>query len=164
VDQHDVHVNIAVQISAPQWVQARLWHVSDDVSGRRRGACWGGSPRNAPLALSDDAAGLLIALPFSRRHGIWRACRGPDVRRREPRRAPAILPIVMGSSGAGPVAISVSYEIDPTGRRLHHGHPVCAIRLRDGAWWGLFASSADAPLNGRSSSNRGRNISANASG
>jgi MFS family permease len=146
--------NIAVQISAPSWVQARLlgtYQMTFQAGMAIGSACWGwiAERTSTPLALSMAAAGLLITLPFSRRHeilaGVPRDLTSAAAAKALGRSAPTV--VIELDPDTGPVMISVSYEIDPGDEDgfVAAIHDLRAIRLRDGAMrWGLFRDSADA--------------------
>ncbi|HKW02599.1 MAG TPA: MFS transporter [Vicinamibacterales bacterium] len=146
--------NIAVQISAPPWVQARLlgtYQMTFQAGMAIGSACWGwiAEHTSTPLALSAAAVGLLIALPFSRRHeilaGVPRDLTSAAAAKALGRSAPTV--VIELDPDTGPVMISVSYEIDPADEDgfIAAIHDLRAIRLRDGAMrWGLFRDSADA--------------------
>jgi hypothetical protein len=94
------------------------------------------------------AAGLLITLPFSRRHeilaGVPRDLTSAAAAKALGRSAPTV--VIELDPDTGPVMISVSYEIDPADEDgfVAAIHDLRAIRLRDGAMrWGLFRDSAD---------------------
>lgn len=145
--------NIAVQVSAPPWVQARLlgtYQMTFQAGMAIGSACWGwiAEHTSTPLALSIAAAGLLVALPFSRRHeilaGAPRDLTSAAEAKALGRSAPTV--VIELDPDTGPVMISVSYEIDPGDEDgfLSAIHHLRAIRLRDGAMrWGLFRDSAD---------------------
>jgi hypothetical protein len=134
-------------------VQARLlgtYQMTFQAGMAIGSACWGliAEHTSTPIALSIAAVGLLVALPFSRRHeilaGAPRDLTSAAEAKALGRSAPTV--VIELDPDTGPVMISVSYEIDPADEygfvtAIHH---LRAIRLRDGAMrWGLFRDSAN---------------------
>jgi MFS family permease len=144
--------NIAVQVSAPSWVQARLlgmyqmtFHAGMAVGSATWG--WVAEHTSTPLALSLAGLGLLVTLPFSRRYAIVADARdltSAAQARALNRSAPTV--VIELEPDDGPVMISVDYQIEPGDAEafVRAIHALRAIRLRDGAIrWGLFHDAAD---------------------
>jgi MFS family permease len=145
--------NIAVQISAPPWVQARLlgtYQMTFQAGMAIGSAFWGAVAERAstPVALTLAAAALLVGLPFSRRYRILAG--EPDdltsaaQAKALNRSAPTV--VIELDPDEGPVMVSVDYQIDAAEADAFVGaiHDLRAIRLRDGAVrWGLFHDAAD---------------------
>ncbi len=142
--------NIAVQLSAPAWVQARLLGSYQMVfqAGMAIGsAIWGLVAQHfgTSTALAAAAAGLLIGLPAARR---FRLPSGRVVDLSSARGLNRSDPTVMIELRPedGPVLISVEYDIDPedADRFVEAMECLRPIRLRDGAMrWGLFHDAAN---------------------
>jgi MFS family permease len=143
--------NVAVQIVVPPWVQARALGAYQMVfqGGLAIGsAVWGlvATNTSTTISLSAAAAGLLIGLPLTRRFRV----RHPELNllplsaSGRARSVPA-LP-VEPKPEAGPVLISIAYDVDPD-HAAEFAQAIDAlkeIRLRDGALrWGLFRDPAD---------------------
>jgi MFS family permease len=144
--------NIAVQVAAPAWVQARLLGIYQMTfhAGMALGsAAWGAVAEHTttPLALSAAGLALLVTLPLARRYRITAETRdltSAAQARALSRSAPAVV-IELGPDD-GPVMITVDYRIDPADAAgfVRAVHDMRAIRLRDGAVrWGLYQDSAD---------------------
>jgi MFS family permease len=142
--------NIAVQISAPAWVQARLlgtYQMTFQAGMAIGSAFWGWMAEHSstPLALCFAAGGLLIGLPISRGYRVPSAvsvdlssARGLALS------DPAVLVDLRPEEG--PVLISIRYRIDPAEAEgfVAAVHELKPIRLRDGAVrWGLYKDAAD---------------------
>ncbi len=146
--------NIAVQVSAPSWVQARLlgtYQMTFQAGMAIGSAVWGwiAEHTSTPTALAIAAAGLVACLPLSRRYRILAGAPGDLTSAAQAkalnRSAPTV--VIELDPDTGPVMISVDYEIDPADEDdfVRAIHDLRAIRLRDGAVrWGLFRDSADA--------------------
>jgi MFS family permease len=142
-------LNVTAQVVVPQWVKARAlasYQLVVQGSMALGGVLWGGaaSRTTVPIAL-DLAAGLLvIGLAVGLRYRLSEA----ETFESEPL---SLMPTpeVTGEikPDAGPVMVSIEYEIDPA-RATDFRHAMNAlrtIRYRDGAvFWGLF-SDADKP-------------------
>jgi MFS family permease len=143
--------NVAVQVVVPPWVQARALGAYQMVfqGGLAIGsAVWGlvATHTSTPVSLSAAAAGLLIGLPLTRRFRV----RHPELNllplsASGRARSVPVLP-VEPKPEAGPVLISISYDVDPDDA-AEFAKAIDAlkeIRLRDGALrWGLFRDPAD---------------------
>lgn len=143
--------NVAVQTVVPPWVQARALGTYQMVfqGGLAIGsAMWGlvATHTSTPVSLSAAAVGLLIGLPLTRRFRV----RHPELDLSplslsgRPRSLPA-LPIEPKPE-AGPVLISITYDVDPANAEEFTNaiDALKEIRLRDGALrWGLFRDPAD---------------------
>lgn len=142
--------NIAVQLSAPAWVQARLLGSYQMVfqAGMAIGsAVWGlvAEHFGTSSALSVAAAGLLIGLPAAKRFRIpsgrianLSSARGLN------RSDPTVLIELRPEDG--PVLIAVEYNIDPRDEVEFIEAIECLrpIRLRDGAMrWALYHDAAN---------------------
>lgn len=142
--------NIAVQLSAPAWVQARLLGSYQLVfqAGMAIGsAIWGLVAEHFSTAISlyVAAAGLLIGLPAARRFRIpsgrvadLSSARGLN------RSDPTVLIELRPEDG--PVLIAVEYAIDPQDAERFFEALECLrpIRLRDGAMrWALYHDAAN---------------------
>lgn len=143
--------NVAVQVVVPPWVQARALGAYQMIfqGGLAIGsAVWGlvATHTSTPVSLAAAAAGLLIGLPLTRRFRV----RHPELNllplsaSGRSRSVPA-LP-VEPKPEAGPVLISIVYDVDPD-NAAEFAKAIDAlkeIRLRDGALrWGLFRDPAD---------------------
>jgi MFS family permease len=145
--------NIAIQLSAPPWVQARLLgtYQMTFMAGMAIGsAVWGAVAEHAgtPLALVLAAVGLVGGLPLTRRYAILRGEPGDLTSAAAARALNRSAPTVMIElqPDDGPVMISLDYQIDPADADafVRAIHELRAIRLRDGAVrWGLFHDAAD---------------------
>jgi MFS family permease len=145
--------NIAVQVSAPSWVQARLlgtYQMTFQAGMAIGSAFWGAVAERAstPVALTAAAAALLVGLPLSRRYRILAGAPGDLTSAAQAkalnRSAPTV--VIELDPDEGPVMVSVDYQIDAGDAEAFVGaiHDLRAIRLRDGAVrWGLFHDSAD---------------------
>ncbi len=142
--------NIAVQTSAPAWVQARLLGTYQMVfqAGMAIGsAVWGAVAERwgTPAALSAAAVGLLVGLPLARRYKVTSGVLA-DLSSAQglTRSDPSV--VIDLKPEQGPVLISIRYYIDPQRAEdfVSAIHELKGIRLRDGAMrWGLFKDAAD---------------------
>jgi len=145
--------NIAVQVSAPPWVQARLlgaYQMTFQAGMAIGSACWGAIAERSstPTALAIAAVGLLITLPLSRRYPVLKGAPGDLTSAAQARALGRSAPTVVIEldPDTGPVMISVDYEVDPADADAFIAaiHDLRAIRLRDGAMrWGLFHDAAN---------------------
>jgi MFS family permease len=145
--------NIAVQVSAPSWVQARLlgsYQMTFQAGMAIGSAFWGAVAERAstPIALTTAAAALLVGLPLSRRYRILAGEPGDLTSAAQAkalnRSAPTV--VIELDPDEGPVMVSIDYQIDAAEADAFVAaiHDLRAIRLRDGAVrWGLFHDSAD---------------------
>jgi MFS family permease len=143
--------NVAVQVVVPPWVQARALGAYQMVfqGGLAIGsALWGvvATHTSTTASLSAAACGLVVGLPLTRRFRV----RHPELNllplaaSGRARSVPA-LP-VEPKPEAGPVLISVMYDVDPDNAEEFTKviDDLKEIRLRDGAMrWGLFRDPAD---------------------
>jgi MFS family permease len=146
-------LNIAVQVSAPSWVQARLlgtYQMTFQAGMAIGSAFWGAVAERAstPVALTAAAAALLVGLPLSRRYRILAGAPGDLTSAAQAkalnRSAPTV--VIELDPDEGPVMVSIDYQIDAVEADAFVAaiHDLRAIRLRDGAVrWGLFHDSAD---------------------
>lgn len=145
--------NIAIQLSAPPWVQARLlgtYQMTFQAGMAIGSALWGwiAEHTSTPIALSAAGAMLLISLPLARRYRLvadeLRDLTSAAQAKALNRSAPTV--VIELDPDTGPVMISVSYEIDRADQQafVRAIHDLRAIRLRDGAVrWGLFHDASD---------------------
>jgi len=142
-------LNLAVQISAPHWVQARALGTYQMVfsGGMALGSViWGliAEHLSTPISLTSAAAGMLITLPFSLRMHVLRG-EQPDL---SPYRSTYMLPqlAIEPEMSDGPVRVLIDYDIDPEDYNdfVHAIHELKDVRLRDGAMrWGIFQDAND---------------------
>ncbi len=142
--------NIAVQTSAPAWVQARLlgsYQMTFQAGMAIGSAVWGAIAQrwNTPAALCIAAFGLVLGLPLARRFHVATAdyadvSSAAGLTRSDPSVVVELRP------DDGPVLISIRYRIDPADEEKFVAaiHDLRPIRLRDGAMrWGLFKDASD---------------------
>lgn len=145
--------NIAMQMAAPPWVQARLlglYQMTFHAGMALGSAAWGlvAEHSSTPVALAIAAAGLVLTLPLARRFRILAEARDLSsfARARALNRwDPAV--VIDFELDDGPVMISVDYEIDVAEAEAFTRaiNALRAIRMRDGAIrWGLFRDAVDA--------------------
>jgi MFS family permease len=136
-------LNLAVQVSAPDWVQARALGIYQMVfsGGMAIGSViWGSIAEHVstPVSLAVAAGGLLITLPLSSRLHILRG-ELPDL---SPFGSKAFVPLALEPEMSdGPVRILVDYIVDPQDYNafVKAIHELKDVRLRDGAIrWGIF--------------------------
>jgi len=138
-------LNLAVQVSAPGWVQARALGTYQMVfsGGMALGSViWGllAEHFTTPVSLTTAAAGMLITLPLSRRLHVLRG-EQPDL---SPLRSKLlVIPqlVMEPEMSDGPVRIMLDYEIDPKDYNefVQAIHQLRDVRMRDGAMrWGIF--------------------------
>ena len=142
--------NIAVQMSAPAWVQARLLGAYQMIfqAGMAIGsAIWGAIAQRwtTPVALCAAALALVFELPLARRYRVTSTVH-TDLSSAQglARSDPSV--VIELRPDDGPVLISVRYQIDPAQEEdfVTAVHELRPIRLRDGAMrWGLFKDAAD---------------------
>jgi MFS family permease len=141
--------NLAVQISAPNWVQARSLGIYQMVfsGGMAVGSIiWGlvAEHISTPVSLVAAAGGLLITLPLTSRLHVLRG-ELPDL---SPFRSNSPTPrfVIEPELSDGPVRILIDYRIDPEDYNdfVQQIHKLKNIRLRDGALrWGIFQDTND---------------------
>jgi MFS family permease len=142
--------NLAVQVTAPDWVQARVLGTYQMVfsGGMAIGSViWGfvAEHLSTPISLTAAAAGLLVTLPLSRKFHVLRG-ELPDL---SPFRMEDALPQLTNEPGMsdGPVRILIDYIVAPENYNAFVAaiHELRDVRLRDGAIrWGIF-QDADNP-------------------
>jgi len=141
--------NIAVQISAPGWVQARLlgaYQMTFQAGMAIGSAVWGAVAEHwsTPTSLAIAAIGLLAGLPFGRRFSVATGALDLTSANSLTRADPSV--VIELQPEDGPVLISIRYRIDPAqaDEFVSAIHELKAIRLRDGAMrWGLFKDASD---------------------
>jgi MFS family permease len=142
--------NIAVQLSAPAWVQARLLGSYQMVfqAGMAIGsAIWGllAEKIGTPVALCIAAAGLLVGLPLARRFPVPSGRIADLSRARGLNRSDPTVLIELRPED-GPVLIAIEYQIDPARAKEFIQALQCLrpVRLRDGAMrWALYHDAAN---------------------
>ncbi|HET9086421.1 MAG TPA: MFS transporter [Acidobacteriaceae bacterium] len=136
-------LNLAVQVSAPDWVQARALGIYQMVfsGGMAIGSIiWGSIAEHisTPVSLAVAAGGLLITLPLSSRLHILRG-ELPDL---SPFGSKVFVPLALEPEMSdGPVRILIDYIVDPQDYNafVKAIHELKDVRLRDGAIrWGIF--------------------------
>ena len=142
-------LNLAVQVSAPHWVQARALGTYQMVfsGGMALGSViWGllAEHLSTPISLAAAAGGLLVTLPFSRRLHVL-CGEQPDL---SPMRTDFAVPhlVLEPEMHDGPVRILIDYCVDPEDYNdfVHAVHKLRDVRLRDGAMrWGIFQDAND---------------------
>jgi len=142
-------LNLAVQLSAPGWVQARTLGIYQMVfsAGMAIGSViWGFVAEHAStrISLAAAGAGLLITLPLSNRLHVLRG-ELPDFPPFNPK---SLVPplAVEPQMTDGPVRIMVDFyvNLDDYNDFVHAIHKLKDIRLRDGAMrWGVFQDADD---------------------
>jgi MFS family permease len=142
--------NIAVQVAAPAWVQARLLGTYQTVfqAGMAIGSAfwgWVAERSSTPVALAAAALGLLAGLPLAAKYRITTGMTADlSSARALTRSAPSVLIELRPEDG--PVLISIRYCIDPEHAEefIRAIQELKTIRLRDGAMrWGLFKDASD---------------------
>ena len=140
-------LNVTAQVVVPQWVKARAlasYQLVVQGSIAIGGLLWGGAASHSaiPVAL-DLAAGLLVVgLVVGLRYRLSESeafVSEPESLMPTPELTGEIKP------DAGPVMVSVEYEIDPARAKdfEHAMNALRTIRYRDGAvFWGLFSDAA----------------------
>jgi MFS family permease len=142
-------MNLAVQVSAPSWVQARALGMYQMIfsGGMALGSViWGlvAEHFSTPVALAAAAGGLIVTLPFSLRLHVMRG-EQPDF---TPYRSRLLAPqlLVEPELWEGPVRIMIDYHIDLADYNefVHAIHELRDVRMRDGAVrWGIFQDAND---------------------
>jgi MFS family permease len=142
-------LNLAIQISAPHWVQARALGTYQMVfsGGMALGSViWGllAEHLSTPISLATAAGGLLVTLPFSRRLHVL-CGEQPDL---SPMRTDFAVPhlALEPAMHDGPVRILIDYCVDPEDYNdfVYAVHKLRDVRLRDGAMrWGVFQDAND---------------------
>jgi hypothetical protein len=142
-------LNLAIQISAPHWVQARALGTYQMVfsGGMALGSViWGllAEHLSTPISLATAAGGLLVTLPFSRQLHVL-CGEQPDL---SPMRTGFDAPHLayQPEMYEGPVRILIDYCVDPQDYNdfVHAVHKLRDVRLRDGAMrWGIFQDAND---------------------
>jgi MFS family permease len=142
-------LNLAIQVSAPNWVQARALGAYQMVfaGGMAIGSViWGvlAEHFSTPISLAVAACGLLVTLPLSMRLHVLRG-EMPDLSPFRSRLLPPQLAIEPEMSD-GPVRILIDYLVEPEDYNafVHAIHELKDVRLRDGAIrWGIFQDASD---------------------
>jgi len=142
--------NLAVQVSAPSWVQARALGIYQMVfsGGMAIGSViWGviATHASTPISLASAACGLLITFPLTHRLHVLRG-ELPDF---SPSNSRSLAPelAIEPKMSDGPVRILIDYYIDAENYNefVHAIHEMKNVRLRDGAMrWGIFQDANDA--------------------
>jgi MFS family permease len=142
-------LNLAVQVSAPNWVQARALGTYQMIfsGGMALGSViWGliAEHFSTPASLTAAAAGMLVTLPFSLKLHVLHGAQ-PDLR---PFRSKLLVPqlVLEPEMSDGPVRIMLDYDIDPDDYNefVRAIHALRDVRLRDGAMrWGVFQDAND---------------------
>ncbi|WP_158750397.1 MFS transporter [Acidobacterium sp. S8] len=143
-------LNLAVQVLAPNWVQARALGIYQMVfsSGMAIGSViWGmiAEHISTPVSLTSAAIGLLVTIPIGSRLHVLRG-EQPDLTPFRSKFLPPQLSIEPEMTD-GPVRVLIDYLVDPKDYNafVHAIHELKDIRLRDGAIrWGIF-QDADNP-------------------
>lgn len=143
-------LNLAVQVSAPNWVQARALGIYQMVfsGGMAIGSViWGvlAEHISTSVSLAVAAGGLLITLPLSGRLHVLRG----DLPDLTPLGSKLLIPHLAMTPGMsdGPVRILIDYIVEPEDYNtfVQAIHELKDVRLRDGAMrWGVF-QDADNP-------------------
>jgi MFS family permease len=142
-------LNLAVQVSVPNWVQARALGTYQMVfsAGMAIGSViWGliAEHVSTPISLAAAAGGLLVTLPLSRQlhvlHGEL-----PDF---SPFRSKWVGPqlAIEPQMSDGPVRILIDYYVDEEDYNtfVQAIHDLKDVRMRDGAIrWGIFQDASD---------------------
>lgn len=141
--------NLAVQVSVPDWVQARALGAYQMVfsGGMAIGSViWGliAEHVSTPVSLAISAGGLLVSLPLSNRLHVLRG-ELPDF---SPFRTTSAVPHLANEPemSDGPVRILIDYYVDVADYNdfVHAIHELKNVRLRDGAIrWGIFQDAED---------------------
>jgi MFS family permease len=141
-------LNIAVQISVPNWVQARALGIYQMIfaGGMAIGsALWGFIAERASsrTSLLVSAVGMLIAVPIARRFPLLRG-KAPDL---SPYQfaAKSFAPVLQPEPEQGPVLITIEYRVDPGDRAAFTEamHAMRPIRMSIGAIrWGIYQDTA----------------------
>src|ERR1700757_3331211 len=143
-------LNLAVQLSAPNWVQARALGIYQMVfsGGMAMGSViWGfiAEHFSTPVSLAAAAAGLLIVLPLSNRLHVLRG-ELPDLTPFSSKSPLVPSLAIEPAMSDGPVRILIDYYVDLEDYNafVHAIHQLKDIRLRDGAMrWGIFQDAHD---------------------
>ena len=141
--------NLAVQVSVPNWVQARALGTYQMVfaGGMAIGSViWGfvAEHVSTPVSLAAAAGGMLLTLPLSNRLHVLRG-ELPDS---SPFRTKFVVPqlAIEPEMSAGPVRILIDYFVDEEDYNtfVQAIHELKDVRLRDGAIrWGIFQDAND---------------------
>ena len=140
-------LNVTAQVVVPQWVKARAlasYQLVVQGSIATGGLLWGGAASHSTIAVALDLAAVLLVVGLV--VGLRYRLSESEIFVSEPESLmPA--PEVTGEikPDAGPVMVSVEYEIDAaTATDFRHAmNALRTIRYRDGAvFWGLFSDAA----------------------
>jgi MFS family permease len=139
-------LNVSAQIAVPHWVVGRalaMYQFMVQGGIALGGLMWGASASRTGISMTLNIAalfmvfGLAVALHFRLPEAESFALEPAELMP-----TPAIGPI---NSDAGPVMVSIDYEIDPAQAREFRQamQALRTIRFRDGAiFWGLFSDAA----------------------
>src|ERR1700751_1439705 len=138
-------LNLAVQLSAPNWVQARalgIYHMVFSGGMAIGSVIWGfiAEHFSTPVSLAAAAAGLLIVLLLSNRLHVLRG-ELPDLTPFSSKSPLVPSLAIEPAMSDGPVRILIDYYVDLEDYNafVHAIHQLKDIRLRDGAMrWGIF--------------------------
>jgi MFS family permease len=141
-------MNLAVQVSVPDWVQARALGVYQMIfaAGMAAGsALWGWIAQRSGnrAALLAAACGMLISVAMGSRFPLLRGAL-PDLSPYQLNR-PVPQVVIELEPEQGPVLISIEYRIrvDEAAEFTHAIHALRAVRMRDGAIrWGVYQDTA----------------------
>ena len=141
--------NLAVQMSVPNWVQARALGTYQMVfaGGMAIGSViWGliAEHISTPISLAAAAGGLLVTLPLSNRLPVLRG-ELPDL---SPFSSKFVAPqlAIEPEMSDGPVRILIDYYVDAEDYNtfVKAIHELRDVRMRDGAMrWGIFQDADD---------------------
>jgi MFS family permease len=139
--------NVGAQLTVPAWVRARalsLYLVMFMAGMALGSALWGwiAGVAGVPVTLALSGGSIIVGILLTNRHPL-RELPESSV-------APSLhwpLPDALRDThpDAGPVLVTIEYEIDPedTGEFLHTVHELAVIRKRDGGMeWGIFSDPA----------------------
>jgi MFS family permease len=141
-------LNTAVQLSVPDWVQARALGIYQMVfAGGMAGgsALWGliAERSSSQTALLAAAAGMVIGVPVALGFPLLRGV-PPDLSPYQRAHTPP-QPVLEPEPEEGPVLIVIEYRIRLADKNefTHAMHAARQLRLRDGAIrWGIFQDTA----------------------
>jgi MFS family permease len=142
-------LNLAVQVSAPAWVQARALGAYQMIFAGGMalgGVIWGSIAEHlsTPKSLLCASAGLAITIPLSLRFHVLRGVQ-PDF---SPHRYTLPAPKLTSEreDSEGPVRVSIDYYIDARDYAAFTKaiHQLRDVRLRNGAIrWGVYQDASD---------------------
>jgi MFS family permease len=140
--------NVAAQIAAPAWVQARalaLYLLVFQGGLAAGSAAWGGLAERigAPAALAGAGATLVVGLAAI---AGWRLAPGEALDLSPSAHIPEPSVVIEPAHDGGPVLVMIEYRIDPAraGAFRRAMREIGRVRRRDGATrWGIFQDPAD---------------------